>query len=240
MNNLKVKDIYVGGIYSSNHSGEFKIITELSKDKYRKRRYKIKFIKTGTTKDVCVREIINGRIKDRYLPSIYGVGYIGNAKKSTKFEKKIYNVWISILCRCYNLQCKGYKSYGAKEVCVTKEWHCFETFMKDIINLEGWDEELFLSYKLHLDKDKKQKNIPNKKYSKKTCIWVSQQENEQIKVDERNKWFKSTSPNKKTYYSNNIKQFALKYNLIPQCVNLCVNNKQKQHKGWKFEWIKEE
>jgi 3'-phosphoadenosine 5'-phosphosulfate sulfotransferase (PAPS reductase)/FAD synthetase len=39
------------------------------------------------------------------------------------------------------------------------------------------------------------------------------------------------------YYSNNQREFARQFKLSKQCIYKCLHNKQKQHKGFKFEFV---
>ena len=62
----------VGKVCKSKSSGDFKVL------KYNdKRNVEIRFLKTGYETTVELGSIRNGEVKDRYLPSVFGVGMIG-------------------------------------------------------------------------------------------------------------------------------------------------------------------
>lgn len=80
----------------------------------------------------------------------------------------------------------------------------------------------------------------NKIYSKNTCLFVTIQENQ----NEKNLRLK----NGKKFLGIKIddgfeeefvilKQFADKYNLNSSKIGLCLNNKRKTHKGWRFKIV---
>lgn len=48
-------------------------------------------------------------------------------KATTKY-RKLYGVWAGMLRRCENKEYEGYANYGARGICVCKEWHDFQNF----------------------------------------------------------------------------------------------------------------
>lgn len=140
--------------------------------------YNIKFLKSGSEKMVRLEYIINNKIHDDYAPSVAGVGYLGNSSRKNQ-PRKYYDLWRNMIQRCYNPKRHDYNRYGAKGIKVDKRWHCFEYFLSDIKELDGWDEEKFLNSEIQLDKDKLQFNLPHCRriYSKNTCVWLSNKEN---------------------------------------------------------------
>ena len=100
----------------------------------------VKFLNTGYE---CIKDLssINkGEIKDPYEKSIYGVACIGNS--SYKNNIKIYAIWKSIICKCYDKLNNIYKhneSIGIKRT-VCDRWLCFEYFLEDISNFENFDK----------------------------------------------------------------------------------------------------
>ena len=111
-----------------------------------------------------------GQIKCPYEPKVYGVGYIGEGKYTSK-NSKPYNAWRAMIQRCYyEKHLKLRSSYRGCEIC--EEWLNFQNFAK-------WYDENYYSIpneKTHLDKDILFKN--NKIYSPETCIFVPQRINE--------------------------------------------------------------
>ena len=125
MNNTKKK-------YSRSHIGEIYTTNE---------GYKCKVIDGGSKKDWCtillddkhkleVRygSVKKGKIKNPYHPRVYGIGYIGQGKYTSK-NTKIYSTWNNMLSRSYSENChKNQPTY--KNVTVCEEWYNFQNFAK--------------------------------------------------------------------------------------------------------------
>ena len=98
LNDVTIKDC-VGKILKSKSFGEFKIL------KYNdNKNVEIQFLKTGFKTVAQLGHIRNGKVKDLYSPTVYGVGVLG-----TKYPSKIngrntkeYDLWQSMLKRCYS------------------------------------------------------------------------------------------------------------------------------------------
>jgi len=58
-----------------------------------------------------------------------------------------------MIYRCYSETDKDYSKYGAKNIYVDERWHCFENYIKDVVELEGYDEDKVRRNELCLDKD---------------------------------------------------------------------------------------
>ena len=178
-------DNIIGKVCESNTYGKFKV---LSKDESKEMYYKIKFLDTGFMNSVKYINIINGKVKDFLLPTIYNIGYLGENYKSICNDKELknvlYNRWTAMLSRCYNKNDKWYKCYGELGVRVSIRWHNFSNFYIDSQYLQNYDRGTLLSKNtLQLDKDKLQINIPvsNRVYSKDTCCWLTRKENNNLK-----------------------------------------------------------
>ena len=114
-----------------------------------------------------------GKIKCPYEKYAYGVGYLGIGEYSSKKNGKItkcYEVWHSMLQRCYDSKYKRRRpTYNACEVCT--EWHNFQNFAH-------WYNDNYYEIEdevISLDKDILVKC--NKIYSRDTCIFVPQRIN---------------------------------------------------------------
>ena len=160
LNDISYKDC-VGKICKSKSSGDFKIV------KYNdNRNVEVQFSTTGFETSVRLVQVKSGKVKDPYLPSVYGVGILG-----TKYPSKIngvltkeYMLWCSMLKRCYSDTCK--KEQPTYEGCeVSDKLKSYEYFYewchKQVgFNNQGW----------HLDKDLLIKG--NKVYSENTCVFI--------------------------------------------------------------------
>ena len=152
----------VGKVCKSNLSGDFKIL------KYNDTtNVEIQFLKTGFETVARLGNIKSGNVKDRYLPSVYGVGVIGT-KYPTKVNgvhTKEYTLWCSMLQRCYSEAFK--KKYLTYDVCEASEnFKSYEYFYEWCNKQIGFDNEGW-----HLDKDLLVKG--NKVYSENTCVFIS-------------------------------------------------------------------
>ena len=160
-------------IFPSKNYGDYKIIRRV--DNYYKKEegyktekfYEIESISTGE-KQICARQsILNGEIYDNKYPSIYGIWYIGGVKYTWLSNPKEYGYLKNMLSRCYNKEDKSYKSYGAKGVRVSEEWHNFQNFCEWYLNEKS---KYKIDIDLEIDKDLKCLQKQNKIYSKETCI----------------------------------------------------------------------
>ena len=165
LNDVNCKDC-VGKVCKSKSSGDFKILKyNGSKD------VEIQFINTGFETIATLGNIKNGYVKDLYLPSVYGVGILGNKYPPSinGVKTKEHELWQNMFQRCYSTTLK--KRNPTYEGCeVSNNFKYFEYFYewchKQIgFNNEGWQ----------LDKDLLVKG--NKVYSETTCVFIPQEIN---------------------------------------------------------------
>ena len=143
LNDISYTDC-VGKVCKSKSSGDFKIL------KYNDSgNVEIQFINTGYVAVVELGNIKKGNVKDRYLPSIHGVGVLG-----TKYPSRVNGIltkecalWYSMLQRCYsNTYKKKQPTYEGCEV--SDNFKSFEYFYEWCHRQIG-----FGSQDWHLDKD---------------------------------------------------------------------------------------
>ena len=93
---------FIGRIYDSNNFGKFKIIDEAGYVK-NDRKFVIQFLDTGYITEALYTAIRHGRVRDRLVPNIAGVGCIGSDITITD-EKyyTYYKSWNDMMNRCYN------------------------------------------------------------------------------------------------------------------------------------------
>lgn len=152
--------IYVGKIFSTKNFGDL-VVTKYTNS----RTVHVKFIDTGYETATELKHIRTGQVKDRWKPSVFGVGVIGELPISHggKHDKE-YVFWKGILERCYDEKYHS-KQPTYKDCCVS-EYFKYYPYFKDWchrqigFNEEGWQ----------LDKDILVKG--NKVYSEDTCCFV--------------------------------------------------------------------
>ena len=159
-NDVSYKDC-VGKICRSLNSGDFKIL------KYNDtNNVEIQFLKTGLETTVRLGDIKSGKVKDKYLPSVCGVGIVGIKYPISEggVQIKEYTLWNSMLKRCYS-DCSKKKRPTYEGCEVSDKFKSYEYFYewcnKQIgFNNKGWQ----------LDKDLLVKG--NKIYSEDSCVFL--------------------------------------------------------------------
>ena len=165
LNNVSYKDC-VGKVCKSKSSGDFKIL------KYNDRaNVEIRFVNTGYESVVELGNIRNGKVKDPYAPSVYGIGVLG-AKYQAKINgviTKEYTLWQNMLERCYSDTYK--KKRPTYEGCeVSDNFKSYEYFYEWCHKQIGFGNESW-----QLDKDLLIKG--NRVYSEDFCIFLPKEIN---------------------------------------------------------------
>lgn len=157
----------VGKVFKSRNYGDY-IVTAYKNAK----EISIKFLQTGFETTSELKEVKSGAVKDYFLPTVSGVGYLGigdhECQYVNAFGKKTntpeYEVWNGMLKRCYNKEWRDkgkHLSYEGATVC--KEWHNFQNFAE-------WYKSMKPQEGFALDKDLK--IIGNREYSPQACSFV--------------------------------------------------------------------
>ena len=166
LNNVSYKDC-VGKVFKSLNSGDFKVL------KYNNAKdVEVRFLKTGYETTVGLGSIRSGKVKDRYIPSVCGVGVLG-AKYPSKVngvKTKDYGLWCHMLERCYSDAIK--KRCPTYEGCeVSDNFKYYEYFYEWCNKQVGFANEGW-----QLDKDLLIKG--NKVYSENTCVFLPREINQ--------------------------------------------------------------
>ncbi len=230
---IDFKDNIIEKKFKSKYNGEFIVIGATDIIISNHRLFLCKFLDTKSEGLFRKDKILSGEIKDRYKPTVHGVGYIGNIKT----DKFLYPRWNKMIDRCYNPKNKDYKYYGGLGIKVSKEWLCFENFFNDAPNIQGYDYNKLINSEIEIDKDL----CGEKLYSLETTRWLPTSINKymgnqtQIKnlpivigIDKNDNYYEFQSMNK----------FSKLHNLHISAISRCVNGTQNQHKGWKFYYKK--
>lgn len=113
----------------------------------------------GESKKITLTRLMSGRAKG------CGCGRIGRSIIHGASKTKLYQVYRSMLQRCYDSNCKPYKNYGGRGITVCDEWR--ESF----IPFRAW--ALGSGYRVGIDIDR-ENNDGN--YEPDNCRWVSRVE----------------------------------------------------------------
>mgnify|MGYP003600331273 CR=1 FL=1 len=159
------KNQWLGKVFEME-DGDFVKVVE-----YRKSRsITVEFLKTGFTLNTRTDRVLEGKLKDRLKPSVYGVGIIGECVISTNQKHhKEYRIWEGMLDRCYNPITQ--KKQPAYIGCSASEFFLYYPNFKEWCNNQigfGLKDDNGKSFAL--DKDILIKG--NKVYSEDTCCFV--------------------------------------------------------------------
>jgi len=230
----------VGKVFASNNFGDFEVVDVQGSTQYNHTLYQIKFLATGSTKIVTRGAIRKGNIKDNFVPSVVGVGFVGDfrdriGKKTNDPDvAPLHQRWTAMLRRVYNPECSHYSCYGGAGVTVDASWLNFTNFYLDCLELPNFDLGKIKRGELSLDKDVK---VPGSKvYSKETCSWLSPRDNSRGLLS-RSRAFVAVTPAGERYEGLSIREFAEKHNLDRKTVTFALEKGTKTSKvlkGWKF------
>lgn len=196
-------------------------------------RYSVKFEKTGFVQENCIKSaILKGEVRDRYAPSVCGIGCLGEPVSREDYEL-LYQTWYAMLSRCYNSRHLGYGNYGGKGVFVVNDWLIFSNFVRDAKRLDNWVLKKEHPQEYTLDKDFYLSNC----YSADTCLWLSK--HEQNLNTERVSLIEATNPDGRKLMRMGIDSLCHEFGFTGLCVANCLNGKQKRHHGWTFRHVNE-
>lgn len=174
---------FVNRIYDSKNFGKFKILSEVVciNDPRTERIFKIQFLNTGFITTASYSAIRHGSVKDKLVPIVANVGFIGylDGKVSDPEYFSLYKIWNDMINRCYNQTDADYYLYGAIGIRVDERWFDFSIFCQDVKLLPGYENKLKYPDVYQLDKDYLQLDIPKSQriYSRSTCMWISKFDN---------------------------------------------------------------
>lgn len=237
---------YVGMIRENATGDKYKIIGNLDTPR------------AGTTDNfpLFLMEFEDGtRVIGNILPNlrnpnkrvIFNVACLGQGGCNTKSHPKEYQLWYSMLTRCYS-ETYQLEHPTYKDCSVDERWLNFQNFCEDIQSLNGYKEwkENTEPLAWALDKDIKVKG--NKVYSKDTCMFVTARENA---LDGVTRMDKTRLLSGKTYlatFTNTgytedftcIKEFARKYGLKHSAIWRCLKGLRHHHRDISFRTLTEE
>ena len=153
-----------GDVFKTNSGASVTVLT-IDKAPY----YLVKYNdSTKHIQQVIREDLISGKLRNPYSPSVFGKGYVGEGKyvssnRATRKKTPEYQAWKDMLRRCYSTGSSANNSaYVNVQVC--DEWLNYQVFSK------WFCSNKFYGKGYHLDKDLL---IPGSKvYSPKTCCML--------------------------------------------------------------------
>lgn len=221
--NTNLNNKYIGQTFDTKY-GQATIIDFNKK-------YLLKFHKTGYQKSYNITDILKNKVKDPYYPKIVDVACYGEPKGiiDKTIEKKLSLIWRAMIRRCYDKNNHDYHNYGGNGVYVSNSWLIFSNYLRDVIQIDGWENKLKDWHNYQLDKD----ILSGKCYSKDTCLWITTSKNRNY--TKKTYFFDAISPEGLIYKNNlGLKRFCKTYNLKVKTVEASIKNNTSTHHGWKF------
>lgn len=191
-------------------------------------RFDVKFVETGFLQKNCTKAaILDGLIRDRYAPTVLGVGCLGEPV-SRDDHRLLYQTWHAMLNRCYNQSHPGYPNYGGSGIFVSNDWLIFSNFARDAKQLRNWALKKEYPQEYTLDKDFFLSNC----YSVGSCIWLSK--HEQNLNTRRVSLIEATDPTGRKLMRMGLDTLCQEFGFKEICVAGCLKGKQRTHHGWTF------
>jgi hypothetical protein len=175
----------------------------------------VRFINTGYQCTTTSDQLRKGTVRDRSVPTICGVGYLGD---KVDYIPEIYTRWVNMIKRCYDPEVqKLHPTYIGCTVC--DEWLCYSNYFKWVSsqNYKG----------LEIDKDRKVKG--NKVYSPDNCEIITLKENMQEAFCKN---YLLIHKNGESITIRNMSSFCLDKGLCRSKMHMVMTGKRKSHKGW--------
>jgi len=138
--------------------------------------YAIQFLNSGWIKyGVSTRLVKTGKFNDQSIPSVYGVGMLGDyeSKKESVLHKQLRRTWELMISRCYNQRDIAYETHGGAGVRVCERWKVLSDFIQDVKHLPNW----FVKQQKDnyvLDKDYYGNSTL---YHPDACVWIERAQN---------------------------------------------------------------
>lgn len=212
-------DLTVGSIHDTNSHGKVEVLAY-----YGAFEVIVEFIDTGFVIKTFAAGIRRGQVKDKYKPTVYGIGFFGEGDHVSSIKRKpnpAYKSWQAMLQRCYDEKYQLFRpTYVGCSVC--SEWHNFQNFanwFNDNYPVDGG--------KYQLDKDIKVKG--NKIYSPSTCLFVTLKENT---IEASAKKHKLKNPLGEEVEIYNLNEFCKGTKLDASHLMAVSKGTRKSHQGW--------
>lgn len=203
---------YNGSIWETRKCGKCEIVGLLEKHN----NYHVYIVKfdDGTLIKARHSNIKNGTVNNPYSKNICGVACSGRIKSVG--NNFLYKHWQQMIYRCYDKKHISFKNYGARGIKVCNRWLCFEYFLNDITNMEGY-EKLKNGHLYQIDRIDNNEN-----YSLNNCHIVSCKDNSR---NRRNNVFIKVKRNGVIEDIGHLIDISNKYNLSRTTIKRRIRNK---------------
>lgn len=215
----------IGKIFQTKNYGKLRVLKALPKG-----RFLCQFVDTGYITTSTKQRITDGSVKDYYMPTVYGVGFLGVGKAVASYKGRIsreYDMWAKMLGRVYALT----DGASYQDITVCKRWHNFQNFWEDLPKLQG-----YVGWRTgHYQLDKDTKGL--KEYSPEGCIFISKSDNvgeANTRTKANSYEYKVKSPSGEIFSVFNIHQFSREHSLNVSNFHKMLKGKAATCLGWKL------
>jgi thymidylate synthase len=198
-------DPFTGTLFTCKDGRSFVVLDRIGRQ-HRNAIYRVQFTDTLSLTTATRPNIRQGEVRDPYSPSVYGVGCLGEISFRPAYYKAAYNMWRSMLARCYNPTHPQYSLHGGAGIYVAPEWKCFANFLRDLANIPFFQHWAQNPSAYDLDKDYFAANC----YAPNTTIFLLRRENQ---IYSRNRPVQVTHPDGSTEVFVMLQDFAEKHGL---------------------------
>jgi hypothetical protein len=197
-----------GRVFKTKTSGNLTVIEDVTKTRKR-----VKFLETGYECLCYTSNITSGEVKDRLLPSVGGIGYLGIGNYTAGDTS--YCLWVSMIKRCTFLtSTNSNRTYITKGVRIGEEWHNFQNFA-------GWYHNYLMEYKIpptldgwDLDKDILGTGLI---YGPEFCCIVPREVNQLYKDISNSKGWKYNNKSSKRFTCSVSGRWVKDYSTLEEC-----------------------
>lgn len=213
--------VQIGDVFPSKYCGKFEVVRKIS-GKYPS--IEIMFLDTGYRTVTQFKNVKGGSVKDKLMPSRFGVGYVGVGSYKLRCNgvvTKAASQWKHMLERCYSS--KFQERFPNYRGCsVVEGWHNFQEFAK--WHYENYPDD---GKAYELDKDN---IIPgNKIYGPDSCCFLSKKDN--IQISKQKEW-KFISPEGVVISFCNLNEFCRNNGLVRENMGKVYRGERAHCSGW--------
>ena len=168
----------VGQKFKTNNCGVCEVI-----DYENSQNVTVKFLNPEFTTSVFLHQLRKGTVRNPFVPSFYGKGYMGVGKYSFK-DKRVYDLWANLLKRVYCDKSRHkFPTYTEASVC--DEWLNFQNFAAWCYSQKFFNAKDDKGRWYQLDKDLLSEGV--KIYSPNTCCFIPKDINLMLTLNDVNR-----------------------------------------------------